>query len=529
MAFLVSPGVEVKEIDLTSVVPAVSTSIGAVAGHFRWGPVEEVVTVGSEKELVNKFGEPNATIYNDFLNAAAFLQYGNNLKVYRGVGAAVNADSGTDPEDANILVKNEDHYDSLTLTGTGEFIAKYPGALGNSLKVVVIKSTSFGVDSDAASVSWQGQFDIAPDAGEVHVLVLDEDGDISGSANTVLEKFANLSTTAGAKNTDGSSKYINDVINRTSKWVWVGSDAVSATGTSDDEFTLSGGTDVAPSSVAALYSSAFGDSETLDVNLIIGGAVSSTDANTIIAVAAARKDCVAFVSPPIATADAAATKTWADSINSSSYGVLDSGVIYVYDKYNDAYRWIGNAGNTAGLCAYTDGVADAWFSPAGFTRGVIRGVTKLKFNPTQAERDSLYKARVNPIASFPGQGIVLYGDKTAQSKPSAFDRINVRRLFITMEKAISTAAKFQLFEFNDEFTRAQFRNLVEPFLRDIKGRRGVTDFAVVCDETNNTGEVIDSNRFVADIFVKPARSINFITLNFIATRTGVEFSEVVGQ
>ena len=529
MAFLVSPGVEVKEIDLTSVVPAVSTSIGAVAGHFRWGPVEEVVTVGSEKELVNKFGEPSATIYNDFLNAAAFLQYGNNLKVYRGVGAAVNADSGTDPEDANILVKNEDHYNSLTLTGTGEFIAKYPGALGNSLKVVVIKSTSFGVDSDAASVSWQGQFDIAPDAGEVHVLVLDEDGDISGSANTVLEKFANLSTTAGAKNTDGSSKYINDVINRTSKWVWVGSDAVSATGTSDDEFTLSGGTDVAPSSVAALYSSAFGDSETLDVNLIIGGAVSSTDANTIIAVAAARKDCVAFVSPPIATADAAATKTWADSINSSSYGVLDSGVIYVYDKYNDAYRWIGNAGNTAGLCAYTDGVADAWFSPAGFTRGVIRGVTKLKFNPTQAERDSLYKARVNPIASFPGQGIVLYGDKTAQSKPSAFDRINVRRLFITMEKAISTAAKFQLFEFNDEFTRAQFRNLVEPFLRDIKGRRGVTDFAVVCDETNNTGEVIDSNRFVADIFVKPARSINFITLNFIATRTGVEFSEVVGQ
>jgi phage tail sheath protein FI len=318
-------------------------------------------------------------------------------------------------------------------------------------------------------------------------------------------------------------------VNRTSKWVWAGIDAVDATSVTDEEFSLSGGTDAAPSSVASLYSTAFGDSETLDVNLIIGGAVSSADANTIIAVAAARKECVAFVSPPIVTADAAATKTWADSINSSSYGVLDSGVIYVYDKYNDAYRWIGNAGNTAGLCAYTDGVADAWFSPAGFTRGVIRGVTKLKFNPTQAERDTLYKARVNPIASFPGQGIVLYGDKTAQSKPSAFDRINVRRLFITMEKAISTAAKFQLFEFNDEFTRAQFRNLVEPFLRDIQGRRGITDFAVVCDETNNTGEVIDSNRFVADIFVKPARSINFITLNFIATRTGVEFSEVVGQ
>jgi len=526
MAFLVSPGVEVKEIDLTSVVPAVSTSIGAVAGHFRWGPVEEVVTVGSEKELVNKFGEPNATIYNDFLNAATFLQYGNNLKVYRGVGTAVNADAaGT----GNILVKNEDHYDSATLTGTGEFIAKYPGTLGNSLKVVSITNASWGVDSDANSVSWQSQFDITPDAGEVHLLILDEDGAITGAANTVLEKFANVSLTAGAKNIDGSSKYLNDVVNRTSKWVWAGIDAVDATSVTDEEFSLSGGTDAAPSSVASLYSTAFGDSETLDVNLIIGGAVSSADANTIIAVATARKDCVAFVSPPIVTADAAATKTWADSINSSSYGVLDSGVIYVYDKYNDAYRWIGNAGNTAGLCAYTDGVADAWFSPAGFTRGVIRGVTKLKFNPTQAERDNLYKARVNPITSFPGQGIVLYGDKTAQSKPSAFDRINVRRLFITMEKAISTAAKFQLFEFNDEFTRAQFRNLVEPFLRDIQGRRGITDFAVVCDETNNTGEVIDSNRFVADIFVKPARSINFITLNFIATRTGVEFSEVAGQ
>ena len=528
MAFLVSPGVEVKEIDLTNVVPAVSTSIGAVAGHFRWGPVEEVTTVGSEKELVNKFGEPSASIYADFMNAAAFLQYGNNLKVYRGVGAAVNAIAGTDSGDAAILVKNEDHYESLTLTGTGEFIAKYPGTLGNSIKVVSITSASWGVDSDAESVGWQAQFDNAPDSGEVHILVLDEDGAISGSANTVLEKFNDLSVTSGAKNADGSSKYINDVINRTSKYVWAGSDAVDDTSTTDQEFSLAGGTDVAPSSVAALYSSAFGDSETVDVNLIIGGAVSSADANTIIAVAEGRKDAVAFVSPPVATADAAATKTWADAINSSSYGVIDSGIVYVYDKYNDAYRWIGAAGMTAGLCAYTDDVADAWFSPAGFTRGVVRGVSKLKFNPTQAERDTLYKARVNPICSFPGQGIVLYGDKTAQSKPSAFDRINVRRLFITMEKAISTAAKFQLFEFNDEFTRAQFRNLVEPFLRDIQGRRGVTDFAVICDETNNTGEVIDSNRFVADIYVKPARSINFITLNFIATRTGVEFSEIVG-
>jgi phage tail sheath protein FI len=183
----------------------------------------------------------------------------------------------------------------------------------------------------------------------------------------------------------------------------------------------------------------------------------------------------------------------------------------------------------AGLCANTDSVADAWFSPAGYSRGQLLGVTKIAFNPKKAERDSLYQARINPICSFPGQGTILFGDKTAQAKPSAFDRINVRRLFIVLEKAISTAAKYSLFEFNDEFTRAQFRNMVEPFLREVKGRRGLTDFQVVCDETNNTGQVIDANEFVADIYIKPARSINYISLNFIATRTGVEFSEIIGQ
>ena len=212
----------------------------------------------------------------------------------------------------------------------------------------------------------------------------------------------------------------------------------------------------------------------------------------------------------------------------SSYAVIDSGYKYMYDKYNDVFRFVPLNGDIAGLCARTDNIADPFFSPAGFNRGQIRGAVKLAFNPNQTQRDELYKARVNPVTSFPGQGTVLFGDKTAQSKPSAFDRINVRRLFITLEKAISTAAKFQLFEFNDEFTRAQFRNLVEPFLRDVQGRRGITDFSVVCDDSNNTGDVIDRNEFRADIFVKPARSINFIQLNFIATRTGVAFSEVAG-
>ncbi|HAV28437.1 MAG TPA: hypothetical protein DCW93_00825, partial [Saprospirales bacterium] len=257
-------------------------------------------------------------------------------------------------------------------------------------------------------------------------------------------------------------------------------------------------------------------------------------ADKLIAICNARKDCMAFVSPPIddsvgTDTPAADVKAWADTLPSTSYASTDSGAVYVYDKYNDVYRWLGAAGLCAGLCANTDDVADAWFSPAGVNRGQLFGVTKLAYNPKKADRDTLYKARVNPLVSFPGQGTMLFGDKTLLSKPSAFDRINVRRLFIVLEKAVATAAKAQLFEFNDEFTRAQFRNMLEPFMRDVKGRRGMTDFRVICDTTNNTGQVIDANRFVADIFIKPSRSINFITLNFIATRTGVDFSEIAGS
>tara|TARA_R110000803_G_C11838961_1_gene304331 strand:- start:77 stop:679 length:603 start_codon:yes stop_codon:yes gene_type:complete len=200
----------------------------------------------------------------------------------------------------------------------------------------------------------------------------------------------------------------------------------------------------------------------------------------------------------------------------------------MYDKYADVYRYVPLNGDIAGLCANTDSVSDPWFSPSGYNRGQVRGAVKLAFNPTKSQRDTLYGARINPVVTFPGQGTVLFGDKTALVRPSSFDRINVRRLFLTLEKAIATAAKFQLFEFNDTFTQAQFRNMVEPFLRDVQGRRGITDFSVVCDGTNNTGEIIDRNEFVADIYIKPARSINFITLSFVAVRTGVAFSEVGG-
>lgn len=281
----------------------------------------------------------------------------------------------------------------------------------------------------------------------------------------------------------------------------------------------------------------FANPEKLDVNLLITGPHSLTVGKSVIEIAELRMDCIAFVSPSLASVQNNSGDEATDIISerqdamfnvNSSYGVMDSGWKYQYDKYNDKYRWVPLNADIAGLCARTDNIADPWFSPGGLNRGQIKNVVKLAFSPDKTDRDNLYKAGINPVVSFTGEGTVLFGDKTLLAKPSAFDRINVRRLFIVLEKAIATAGKYQLFEFNDVFTRAQFRNLVEPFLRDVKGRRGIFDFRVVCDETNNTGEVIDRNEFVADIYIKPARSINFMQLNFIATRTGVSFEEVVG-
>tara|TARA_E500000305_G_C3974439_1_gene213619 strand:- start:68 stop:1060 length:993 start_codon:yes stop_codon:yes gene_type:complete len=280
----------------------------------------------------------------------------------------------------------------------------------------------------------------------------------------------------------------------------------------------------------------FEDADTVDVGLIIAGPGDATHVDNLITIAEKRKDAVVFASPErsdvVNVADAVTQTSnvigFFNGISSSSYITFDSGYKYMYDRYNDVNRFIPLNGDMAGLSARTDLIADSWFSPAGLNRGQIRGAIKLAYNPTKTQRDELYRARVNPVVTFPGQGTLLFGDKTGLSAPSAFDRINVRRLFITLEKAIATASKFQLFEFNDEFSRANFRNIVEPFLREVQGRRGITDFLVVCDETNNTGEVIDRNEFVAEIFVKPARSINFITLSFVATRTGVAFEEVAG-
>ena len=389
---------------------------------------------------------------------------------------------------------------------------------------------------------------------EVHIAIIDEDGDISGTKGSILEKFAALSKASDSKTPQGDTNYYPDVIYNQSSYIfWMdhnasgsnwGNTATSTTFTdvtSVSNVSLSNGADGDVATIAQIKSAyeKYQDSETVDVGLIIAGtspAGGEAHIDNLITIAENRKDAVVFASARRSdVVNIANTNTQKDNvvsffngIGSSSYVFFDSGYKYMYDRYNDVYRYVPLNGDTAGLAARTDLIADAWYSPAGLNRGIVRGAVKLAFNPTQSQRDDLYRARINPVTTFPGQGTVLFGDKTGLSAPSAFDRINVRRLFIVLEKAISTASKVQLFEFNDEFTRAGFRNMVEPFLREVQGRRGITDYLVVCDETNNTGEVIDRNEFVAEIFVKPARSINFITLSFVATRTGVSFEEVAG-
>lgn len=391
---------------------------------------------------------------------------------------------------------------------------------------------------------------------QLSIVVADEDGKISGVPGTVLEVFSNVSRSTDAKAGDGTTQYYKTTVNDFSRWIWavndrsgapsaLAVDVVDSTETVPYNKSFVGGRDGLAESasgiahIAAAYD-LFADATSVDVSLVMAGRPSGTNgvqvANYLIDnVAESRKDCVVFVSPEkddVVRTDGdqnAKVIEFRNNMRASSYAVMDSGYKYQYDKYNDVYRWVPLNGDSAGLAARSDDLRDPWFSPAGFTRGQIKNIIKLAWNPNKAERDELYKKDVNPVVTFPGQGTVMFGDKTLLGKPSAFDRINVRRLFIVLEKAIATAANSTLFEFNDDFTRAQFRNLVEPFLRDVQGRRGIYDFRVVCDETNNTAEVIDSNRFVGDIYIKPAKSINFIQLNFVAVRSGVEFTEVVGQ
>lgn len=550
MGFALSPSVTVTEQDLTNVVPAIATTAGAFAGAFAWGPVLEVKTISSEKELVETFGAPDNNTFTSFFSAANFLAYGNNLQVARVVGtAAKNAVSTS----TAVFIKNEDDYLTNFSTGqaaVGVWAAKFAGAKGNSLKVSMVDSATF--------TGWEyaAQFSIAPStsngaasvsgtADELHIVVIDENGVFSGTAGTILEKFSFVSKANDVKNNDGTSNYYKEVVNRTSKYVyWMdhptvgtnwGTTATSKTFASliaVEAASLIGGVsaDVPTDADIITGFDLFSNDEKYDVSLIVSGLASPTVKGSLTSLVETRKDCVVFLTPSLDSvvnnvgSEAADIITERNALTSTSYAVMDSGWKYQYDRYNDAYRWIPLNGDIAGLCARSDNLTDPWYSPAGYTRGQIKNVVKLAWTPDRTDRDNLYKAGVNPVVSFPGQGTLLFGDKTMLAKPSAFDRINVRRLFIVLEKSIATAAKYQLFEFNDIFSRAQFRNLVEPFLRDVQGRRGVTGFQVVCDETNNTEQVIATNEFVGDIYIRPNYSTNFIRLNFIATKSGAAFS-----
>ena len=746
MPFQVSPGVNTSEIDLTTVVPGISSIDAGFAGPFRWGPINDVTLIDSEDLLVQTFQKPDTNTYTSFFTAANFLNYSSKLHIVRAANSTVmNATSGT----AEILISNNaTYYDNddegqasqLSDGSKGDWVAKYAGDLGDSLKVslcgptranlasgntvvasnsditltggatfavhasskaltatdslfgselqvgdvIVCSGNTFiiatitsntagtvhcdpttGAISSAAAVrykrspygeparnmvgtvavtanvatvtatvatagahnscqfdkqfvagdiikingesrkisavtnsssmtvttgftntasaqtysrSWEyaDKFDFEPVTtdytasrggfyDECHVMIVDEDGEWTGQLDEGLEKYASLSVAKGAKNEDGSKAYYVDAINRRSKYVWwadhnakgdaltqagVATLAWGATPTSGSDYrsgsttgsliltaSLDGGIDGAGSITSGNKITAyqkFKNTEETQIGLLMGGEADATVAIELISIAEGRKDCVAFLSPEQSDvvnqsgSEADNVVDFRNSLGSSSYAVLDSGWKYQYDRYNDVYRYVPLNGDIAGVAAATEANRDAWFSPAGFTRGNIRNVVKLPFSPRKSERDTLYKNGINPVVTFMGAGTVLFGDKTLLAKPSAFDRINIRRLFIILEKAISSFARTQLFEFNDAFTRAQFVGTVEPFLRDIQAGDGIVDFRVVCDGTNNTGSVIDRNEFVGDIYVKPNRAINFIQLNFVAVRSCVEFSEIIG-
>lgn len=673
MPFQVSPGVNVTEIDLTTIVPAVSTTEGAIAGVFRWGPIKERVLVSSEDELVSVFGRPTSNNFETWFSAANFLSYGNKLYVVRSGAAnsfnavaAVNASATI----ANTQVENRTDYDEQdgNFNANVYWVAKHAGYLGNSLLISTCESSNaysatLGGNSDvsvlfnfernssalvitaesatsntnantmlaevlssinvgdwvqsgnttlgiqnikvgsvgsiedvanssyfarSATVLLNSTYNLAANiemgsltryweffnvvdgapgtsvytsnlggAGdEMHVVVVDKDGMFTGTTGQVIEVWSNVSRATDAKSEQGGSIYYKNVINENSKYVWFAnarSGVVSNTAANMTAITVGpytqrfrSGYDGVTETTQTLGNLAqaydlFKSPEHVDISLLLTGksqfgVAGEGLANYLIDnIAEYRKDCVVLVSPQredvvnVAGQESDNVVFFRDQLRSTSYAILDSGYKYQYDKYNDIYRWVPLNGDIGGTIVRTDDTRDPWWSPAGFNRGQIKNVVKLAYNPDKADRDILYKKGVNPVVNFPGEGIVLYGDKTLLAKPSAFDRINVRRLFIVLEKAIATAAKYTLFEFNDEFTRATFRNLVEPYLRDVKGRRGIYDFRVVCDGSNNTPERIDRNEFWGDIYIKPARSINFIQLNFVAVRTGVEFDEIVGK
>ena len=654
MASLISPGITIKERDLSNAVVTNALAItGAFASTFAKGPVGEIVNISSQKELLDTFGKPNSNNAEDWFVASEYLNYGGRLAVVRAATAGLNsANSGSN---TSLLIENQTDFESTSL---GEdFVARTPGAWGNALKIIVADrgadqiitlasapsnapvpagAVTFNLagggtataevvsyanqvltvilddadvliseadtldDGAAADVSitsvsdwWSntevggialsaigprpGTSEYAASKGvkydELHVAVVDATGAITGTANTVVERLTYLSKLSDGRGAQNNISYYKDAVNEFSAYVYSGgglngAQAASSTNAGEnwgqDSSVVSAGTgsfkldlglaialtngvddySYSSSEIDAAYD-VFLETEEAEIDFVLMGGSMATEADTklkaasVMAVAQTRKDCIAFISPwkgtQVGTSGALNRSTqkvktinFFNALSSTSYAVFDSGYKYMYDRFNDVYRWVPCNGDVAGLCVSTSASLDDWFSPAGTNRGGLRNAVKLAFNPTQSDRDELYQARINPIVSFPGAGVILYGDKTALASPSAFDRINVRRLFLNIQKRAEELAKGVLFELNDATTRIGFASALNSYLSEVRARRGVTDFLVVCDESNNTPSVIDRNEFVAEIYIKPTRSINYITVTLTATKTGVAFSEVIG-
>lgn len=652
MASLISPGIVIKERDLTNAVVTNTQSItGAFASTFAKGPVGEITTISSQSELLEIFGKPGAANAEDWFVASEFLNYGGRLAVVRTETGTNSANTGSN---AALNVRNSSDWEGGL--GSGEtFVAKTPGTWGNALRVIVadrgadqiitlatapdatpvaggavtfnlsgggtataevlsyanqvltvilddptvLISTADALDDGAepdvaisavadwwstTSVGGVALSAIGPRPGtsqyasdrnikydEVHVAVVDSTGAISGTAGTVIERLTYLSKLSDGRGTENQATYYKTAINEGSEYIYTGTTIVGAvapsstdagdawgqasTDTGVDMFTLAGATstDLADGIDDYAYTAGeidaayevFSETEDATVDFVLMGGSMATETDTkakagsVMAVAQNRKDCIAFLSPhkgnQVGTSGALTrslqktnTINFFNTLASTSYAVFDSGYKYMYDRFNDLYRWVPCNGDVAGLCVSTSATLEDWYSPAGTNRGGLRNAVKLAFNPTQSDRDELYQARINPIVSLPGAGTILFGDKTALASPSAFDRINVRRLFLAVQKRAETLAKGVLFEQNDATTRVGFASALNSFMAEVQSRRGVTDFLVVCDESNNTASVIDRNEFVAEIYIKPTRSINYITVTLTATKTGVSFSEVIG-
>ena len=579
MAFQVSPGVNVSEIDLTTIVPAVATSRAGISFHAEWGPGNEAILVDTPKTFREIFGDVKEWNAANYMTALNFLSYSRGLLMVRTLDSS--PDKTTNANTAGVTGSNgfapNDEHDITTKNGG--FYAKYAGEKGDSLSVSIASSSVTGAWAYYSSFrrAPQSTDNLVSLAGtttydQIHVVVVDSGGQFSGTKGEVLERFENVSLHPRARRADGTSLYFKNIINNESRYIKCGG-AVDAfdldanyptslfvggglniTGVTDSNWETnyvfaSGATNNVTVALTQGKGQTFGDrigvenqgygvlsdAEKIDVNLLLGGDLElSQDVQKLRDIAEDRKDCIAFLSSPIGGDDVTKSDSekadlcvdFKNTVGSSSYVVIDSGYKKQFDPYNQVFRWVPLNGDVAGLVARTEFTNDPWWSPAGYNRGLMADASALAFNPNRTYRDRIYPKGINPVIREKDSGVLLLGDKTALSKPSAFDRINVRRLFIVLEKAIATASKYSLFEFNDAFTRARFVGLVTPYLSDVKSRRGLIDFKVVCDETNNTPERIDRNEFWADIYIKPNRSINYIQLNFIATRTGASFSEV---